>query len=76
MKVLSENELLTERGERVHTGDSDELTKRFAESFTKHFDKLSDQVPDLRRAAEYLRLCRSSRRSFTATICRDRWTGT
>ena len=45
VKVLSENELLTERGERVHTGDSDELTKRFAESFTKHFDKLSARYP-------------------------------
>jgi len=45
VKVLSENELLTERGERVHTGDSDELTKRFAESFTKHFDKLAAKYP-------------------------------
>ena len=45
MKVLSENEMLTERGERVHTGDSDELTKRFAESFTKHFDKLAAKYP-------------------------------
>src|SRR5262249_9380291 len=41
VKVLSENEMLTERGDRVHTGDSDELTKRFADSFTKHFDKLA-----------------------------------
>jgi len=45
VKVLSENELLTERGERVHTGDADELTKRFAESFTKHFDKLATKYP-------------------------------
>jgi hypothetical protein len=45
VRVLSENELLTERGERVHTGDSDVLTKRFAESFTKHFDKLSAKYP-------------------------------
>jgi len=45
VKVLSENEMLTERGERVHTGDSDELTKRFAESFTKHFDKLAVKYP-------------------------------
>jgi hypothetical protein len=44
-RVLSENEWLTERGERVHTGASDELTKRFAESFTKHFDKLSAKYP-------------------------------
>lgn len=45
VKVLSENELLTERGERVHTGDSDELTKRYADSFTKNFDKLSAKYP-------------------------------
>jgi hypothetical protein len=45
VKVLSENELLTERGERVHTGDSDKLTKGFADSFTKHFDKLSAKCP-------------------------------
>jgi hypothetical protein len=45
VKVLSENELLNERGERVHTGSSDELTKRFAESFTKHFDKLATKYP-------------------------------
>jgi hypothetical protein len=45
VRVLSENELLTERGERVHTGDSDKLTRRFAESFTTHFDKLSARYP-------------------------------
>jgi hypothetical protein len=45
VKVLSENELLTERGERVHTGDSDVLTRQFAESFTKNFDKLAAKYP-------------------------------
>jgi hypothetical protein len=45
VKVLSENELLNERGERVHTGDSDKLTKGFADSFTKHFDKLCAKYP-------------------------------
>jgi hypothetical protein len=45
VKVLSENEMLTETGERVHTGDSDELTKRFAQSFTSHFDELSVKYP-------------------------------
>jgi hypothetical protein len=45
LKVLSETEMLTDRGERVHTGDSDELTKRFAESFTKHFEKLAVKYP-------------------------------
>jgi hypothetical protein len=45
VKVLSENEFLTERGERVHTGASDELTKQFAESFTKQFEKLATKYP-------------------------------
>lgn len=45
VKVLSENELLTERGERVHTGASDELTSRFARSFTKHFEELAAKYP-------------------------------
>jgi len=45
VKVLSENELLDERGERVHTGKSDELNSRFAQSFTKHFEALSARYP-------------------------------
>ena len=45
VKVLSENELLAAQGRRVHTGQSDELNLRFANSFTKHFDDLSDQYP-------------------------------
>lgn len=45
VKVLSENEMLTERGERVHTGKSDELTARFARSFTKHFERLAEKYP-------------------------------
>jgi hypothetical protein len=43
--VQSENELLTERGERVHTGKSDELNARFAASFTKHFETLAAKYP-------------------------------
>lgn len=45
VRVLSENELLTERGERVHTGASDELTARFAASFTEHFADLARKYP-------------------------------
>lgn len=45
VKVLSENEMLTERGERVHTGKSDELTSRFASTFTANFDKLCEKYP-------------------------------
>ncbi len=44
-KVLSENELLTERGERIHTGESDALNSQFAQSFTKHFADLAKKYP-------------------------------
>jgi hypothetical protein len=39
--VLSENEMLAARGERVHTGQSDDLNRQFAESFTQEFDALA-----------------------------------
>ncbi|MEQ8210138.1 MAG: DUF1598 domain-containing protein [Lacipirellulaceae bacterium] len=45
VQVLSENELLAARGQRVHTGQSDELNRRFAESFTKHYSTLADKYP-------------------------------
>lgn len=45
VKVLSENELLTERGERIHTGASDALNSQFAQSFTKHFADLAKKYP-------------------------------
>jgi hypothetical protein len=45
VKVLSENEMLTERGGRIHTGKSDELTEQFAHRFTKHFDALAAKYP-------------------------------
>jgi hypothetical protein len=45
VKVLSENELLTERGERVHTGDAKNLNRLFAQSFTKHFEELARKYP-------------------------------
>lgn len=45
VKVLSENELITELGERHHTGTSDEHTAEFAHSFTKQFNKLAAKNP-------------------------------
>ena len=45
VKVLSENEMLTERGERVHTGQSNALNATFAEDFTRHFDALAQIYP-------------------------------
>jgi len=45
VKVLSENEFLTEQGQRVHTGKSDELNRKFAQSFTEHFEQLAAKYP-------------------------------
>lgn len=45
VQVLSENEMLAARGERVHTGDSEDLNRQFARSFTTHFDELSVKYP-------------------------------
>lgn len=44
-RVLSENELLAERGQRVHTGLSDNLNRQFAESFTANFAELARKYP-------------------------------
>ncbi len=45
VQVLSENELLAARGQRVHTNQSDDLNRRFAESFTAEFAALSQKYP-------------------------------
>jgi hypothetical protein len=45
VQVLSENELLAARGQRVHTNQSEELNKRFADSFTAEFATLSEKYP-------------------------------
>jgi hypothetical protein len=45
VEVLSENELLAARGERVHTGQSDELNRQFADSFTAEFAALAAKYP-------------------------------
>ncbi|MBN2475598.1 MAG: DUF1598 domain-containing protein [Pirellulales bacterium] len=45
VQVLSENELLTAEGERVHTGKSEALTRQFARSFTEHFKALCVKYP-------------------------------
>jgi len=45
VKVLSENELLTAGGERVHTGKAEALNREFARSFTKHFGELCEKYP-------------------------------
>ena len=43
--VLSENELLTKRGERIHTGKADDATQGFAHQFTAEFASLSQKYP-------------------------------
>jgi hypothetical protein len=45
VKVLSENEMLNELGERIHTGQSDDLNAQFAHDFTKHFEALAAKYP-------------------------------
>lgn len=44
-RVLSENELLAEQGQRIHTGQSDLLTQQFADDFTAHFTELAAKYP-------------------------------
>ena len=45
VQVLSENEMLTALGERVHTGQSEPLNSGFAQRFTKHFGSLTEKYP-------------------------------
>ncbi len=45
VKVLSENELLAARGQRIHTGQSNELNRRFALSFTTQFEQICQRHP-------------------------------
>jgi hypothetical protein len=45
VRVLSENELLAEQGQRVHTGQSEPLNRQFAEDFTSHFAELAAKYP-------------------------------
>jgi len=54
VRVLSENELLTAEGERVHTGESEPLNRQFARAFTDHFEALSEKYPVY---AEFRNLC-------------------
>jgi hypothetical protein len=55
VKVQSENEMLTAEGERIHTGESDELNRRFADGFTAQFEALARKYPiygELRNLAD------------------------
>lgn len=39
----SENELITDQGQRVHTGQSDATNSTFAKNFTDHYQELADR---------------------------------
>jgi hypothetical protein len=45
VKMQSENELLAEDGQRVHTGESEPLNQLFAQNFTRHFEALAEKYP-------------------------------
>ncbi|MCG8585090.1 MAG: DUF1598 domain-containing protein [Pirellulales bacterium] len=45
VKVMSENELLTPEGKRIHTGKAEMLNQEFTRNFTKHYDRLSAKYP-------------------------------
>ena len=44
-KVLSENEMLSQRGVRVKTGTSSDVIAEFADRFTRHFAALAQKYP-------------------------------
>jgi hypothetical protein len=44
-QVLSEIEMLTSLGKRIHTGQSDPMNQEFASRFTQHFAKLAQKYP-------------------------------
>jgi hypothetical protein len=45
VQVLSENELLTNLGQQVHTGKSEPVNQEFAQRFTEHFAALGEKYP-------------------------------
>ena len=45
VRVLSENELLTMTGQRVHTGVSSPANQQFTGSFTDRFEQLAQRYP-------------------------------
>ena len=45
VKVLSEQELLTQQGNRIRTGQSNETAAEYAHQFTRHFQQLAVKYP-------------------------------
>jgi hypothetical protein len=60
VKVLSENEKLAADGTRIHTRKSEELNRKFAQSFTQHFEALCEKYrvyADLRNLFDLALVC-------------------
>lgn len=45
VQCLSENQYLTEQGERVNTGKAEPVNQQFAQNFTKHYQALAQKDP-------------------------------
>ena len=45
VQVLSENEMLSQMGDRIHTGKSTDRNRNFAASFTREFSALAAKYP-------------------------------
>jgi hypothetical protein len=60
VQVKSENEMLTELGQQVHTGRSDVMNQEFAQRFTQHFAELAQKYPvyaDLQNVFDLALVC-------------------
>ncbi|GIX03688.1 MAG: hypothetical protein KatS3mg113_0694 [Planctomycetaceae bacterium] len=45
VRCLSENQMLTEHGEHLPTGQAEQTNRLFAENFTRHYDQLAQRDP-------------------------------
>ena len=72
VRVLSENELLAEQGQRVHTGQSDPLNRQFAEDL-RAFRRAGGEVSGLQRTAKHLRPGNGRGADSTERTCRSAW---
>lgn len=65
VKVLSENEFISDQGDRIHTGRSNGPTAGFARDFTRHFDALATKYPVYRQLKNVFDL------ALVASLIRD-----
>ena len=65
VKVLSENEFISDQGDRIHTGKSNGPTQGFARDFTNHFDALATKYPVYRQLKNVFDL------ALVASLIRD-----